>query len=272
MPPVKPKVEPFCFNSYGVNIEIYSNDAEVLKRAGEVAHDGLLGNLRRSKRGSPTVRFDLIVTQTGKIRFMQDGKRITTSPPDWKFYKFFDSILGAAVGGNAPDHVVIHAGVVGWKGKAIVMPANSFDGKSTLTAALVRQGAEYYSDDFAIIDREGFVHPFARIISMRTDEPNMKVYDIDPRNIGRIGRKRIPVGTLLFTSFRRSGKWRPQTITPGQAVLKMVPHTLPIRVSPEFTMRVLNILAQRAILISSTRGEADIFAQNLLNYVDKHVV
>ena len=83
MPPIKPKVEPFCFNSYGVNIEIHSNDADVLKRVGEVAHDGLLGNLRRSKRGSPTVRFDLIVTQTGKIRFMQDGKRITTSPLDW---------------------------------------------------------------------------------------------------------------------------------------------------------------------------------------------
>ena len=272
MPPIKPRLEPFCFNSYGVNIEIHSNDRDVLASAAETVRIGLLGNLGKSKPGSPAVRFDLVVSPKGMVKLLQDGERLSTSPAGWKFDKFFDGIVGAAVGANAPGLVFLHAGVVGWKGKAIVMPANSFDGKSTLTTALVRQGAEYYSDDFAIIDGQGLVRPFARTISMRTDEKKMKLYDIKPNKIGRVGRKPIPVSTLVFTRYRRTGKWRPQEITPGQAVLKMVPHTLPIRVNPEFSMRVLNNLAQRAILISSTRGEADIFAQNLLNYVDKHVV
>ena len=52
----------------------------------------------------------------------------------------------------------------------------------------------------------------------------------------------------------------------------MVPHTLPMLRNPGFALKVLNIVAQSAILVSSSRGEANIFAQNLLNCVDKHVV
>jgi hypothetical protein len=42
----------------------------------------------------------------------------------------------------AEDLVFIHAGVVGWRNRAIVMPGHSFSGKSTLVLALVEAGAE----------------------------------------------------------------------------------------------------------------------------------
>src|SRR5262245_29166046 len=54
----------------------------------------------------------------------------------------------------------VHAGVVGWRGLAIVIPGRSHSGKSTLVAELVRRGAVYYSDEFAVLDETGRVHPY----------------------------------------------------------------------------------------------------------------
>src|ERR671929_229610 len=64
---------------------------------------------------------------------------------------------------------VNHAGVVGWQGRAILIPGRSFSGKSTLVAALVRAGATYYSDEFAVLDERGRVHPFPKKLSMRLE-------------------------------------------------------------------------------------------------------
>ena len=61
---------------------------------------------------------------------------------------------------RARNRIFIHAGVVGWQGRAIVIPGRSFSGKSTLVAALLQAGATYYSDEFAVLDGRGYVHPF----------------------------------------------------------------------------------------------------------------
>src|SRR4029077_6709070 len=68
---------------------------------------------------------------------------------------------------RAPDHLFVHAGVVGWDGGAIVMPGASFAGKTTLVQAWLGAGATYYSDEFAVLDRTGRVHPFTRPLSIR---------------------------------------------------------------------------------------------------------
>ena len=68
---------------------------------------------------------------------------------------------------HAPDHLFVHAGVVGWEGRAIVIPGSSFAGKTTLVQAWLEAGAAYYSDEFAVIDRDGHVHPFARPLAIR---------------------------------------------------------------------------------------------------------
>src|SRR6187401_1422164 len=68
---------------------------------------------------------------------------------------------------RAARRVFVHAGVVGWGGRAIVLPGRSFSGKTTLVLELVRAGATYYSDDYAVFDARGRVHPFPRQLSIR---------------------------------------------------------------------------------------------------------
>ncbi len=68
-----------------------------------------------------------------------------------------------------PNMTFLHAGVVGWQGRAIVLPGRSFTGKTTLVREMLRLGATYYSDEFAVVDNSGLVHPFARPLGIRDD-------------------------------------------------------------------------------------------------------
>src|ERR1700720_3519719 len=62
-----------------------------------------------------------------------------------------------------------HAGVVGWQGRAILLPGRSLSGKTTLVREMLRLGATYYSDEFAVVDDSGKVPPFPRPLGIRED-------------------------------------------------------------------------------------------------------
>src|SRR5262249_26128145 len=87
----------------------------------------------------------------------------------------FDQSLNLGIAERAPARIFVHAGVVGWRGRAIVIPGRSYSGKSTLVAALVRAGATYYSDEYAVLDSRGRVHPYPKPISLR------QARDVPPR-------------------------------------------------------------------------------------------
>jgi len=63
---------------------------------------------------------------------------------------------------------LIHAAVVERNGKAVLLPAPSRHGKSTLTSALVDAGYGFLSDDMAVLDlHTGRVFPFPLGLSLR---------------------------------------------------------------------------------------------------------
>jgi hypothetical protein len=262
----------FRFQSFGVNVEVTSDDSKIVARAAEVARRSLLGRLREIKRGKIDHRFELTRSKSGTYTMIQNGERMTYGRSAWKFYKFFDSLLRVAIGEYSPERVFMHAGVVGWQGKAILLPGDSFAGKSTLVAALVRCGAEYFSDDFALLDTAGLVHSFPRPLAMRADDGMFSPYELTVEELsGTVADKPLPVGCILFTNYKPGARWSPKTLSAGEGVLKMIPFTLPISYRPEFAFRVLNIIAPRAIIASGSRGNAEKFAKTLLNFVDKHV-
>jgi hypothetical protein len=260
---------PFTFESFGVRIKIDGNTQEMIDEGERTARSSLL-NLLRPLDGKATDQLFEIRRNKSSFALYHNGEGIGSCRGRKKFFKFFDSVLRIAVGVNAVDRVFVHAGAVGWKGNAIVLPAESYKGKSTLVAELVRQGAEYYSDDFAIFDKDGLLHPFPRVISMRTDDFNL--YDLTVESLGGIAAsKPLPVGMILFTHYEPGKKWKPFVMSPGQGALEMIPFALPFQRDPEFSLRVLNSIASRAIIASSPRGAAKEFAQVLLNFVDKNV-
>ena len=73
-----------------------------------------------------------------------------------------------AVAAGARPWVFVHAGVVGFQGRAILVPGRSGAGKSTLISELVRAGATYYSDEFAVLNQKG---PRASVLEAALPSP-----------------------------------------------------------------------------------------------------
>src|SRR5262245_11510226 len=70
--------------------------------------------------------------------------------------------LDDAVVQRQKDFAVVHSGVVAHDGGAVLLPGSTGSGKSTLVAELVRRGALYLSDEYALVDGAGDVHPYPR--------------------------------------------------------------------------------------------------------------
>jgi hypothetical protein len=259
---------PFDFESYGVRVRLAGSDQELIDLGEAVSRRSLLGNVSRLRGGKFDHDFQLNRTKGGTFQLVQNGERIASGRSRKKFFKFFDSVIRVSIAELAPARVFLHAGVVGWKGKAIILPADSFKGKSTLVLELVQNGAEYYSDDFAIIDEFGLVHPFARPIGLRT--PGYQPYELSVEDLGaRSGHQPIPPGLVLFTEYVPNKKFSPTIISPGQGILEMIPFALTLRHRPELSMKALNNVARRAIIASGPRGTANKFVKILLDFIDK---
>ena len=263
--------KPFDFESYGVNVRISGNDQKLIDEAADVARRSLLGDIKEIRSEKVDQLFELNRSSGGgSYRMTKNGEYITWGRSRQKFLKFFDSMVRVAVGENAVDRVFLHAGAVGWKGRAIVMPADSFQGKSTLVSELVRRGATYLSDDFAIIDENCMVYPFARDISLRTDQ--YVSFELPVTDLGGVAETLPqPLGLVLLTHYREGAIWRPKILTPGVGVMKIMPFALSLNSRPEFSLKVLHNVSARAIIASGSRGSAELFARTLLNFVDKHV-
>jgi hypothetical protein len=264
--------EDFRFESYGVKIRIQSDRIEVLRRTEAVIRRSLVGQLEIIENYNFDRSFG--ITFDGTIYTLyQDGENNTFGKSDKNFFKFFGSIVRLTVAEFAKSRVFVHAGVVGWKGNAIVIPARSFQGKTTLVAELVRNGASYYSDEYAILDEDGLVHAFPRMLAMRGIEDEYAQTDVSVESLGgTYGAGPIPVKMILLTEFRPDGVWSPDLLSDGLGVMEMIPHTIPIRFNPEFALKVLKIIASRAIIAKSFRNDAKQFSKILLNFFDNNVV
>lgn len=80
---------------------------------------------------------------------------------------------------RATDYHLIHAGAVAWGNQALIFPAVSESGKTTLCLSLVRQGFKFLSDEIACLHRNrGVVEPFPR--TARFDERSRRLQGIQP--------------------------------------------------------------------------------------------
>ena len=268
----EPGVRSFDFECYGVKIRLNGNDQGLVDEAERVTRKALLNDLRPIETNNFDTVFTFDADPKGVIFLSHDGEIIEYGDVPEYFFNHFNSLIRVAVAERAVDRLFIHAGAVGWNGKAIILPGTSFAGKSTLVAELVRKGAVYYSDDYAIFDRDGLLHPFPRTLSMRADDEQYTRFDLTPSDLGgETGIEPLTVGMVLLTEYKPDAKWDPQILTSGNAILEIMPFTFSFVNRPDFSLCVLNNIVRRAIIVSSLRGSADNFAETLLDFVDKHV-
>ena len=270
--PARSREWSIVFESYGVCVKLRCSDPDILKEAERTARKALVGRLEILETGDAPHLFEITSDEGGPLYLFKDGEQISFDARKQRFFKFFDSMLRITVAEHAVDSVFIHAGVVGWKGRAILLPASSFQGKTTLVGELVRAGAEYYSDEYAVLDVGGLVQSFPRDLSVRSLR-GLEVLETEvPVESfgGRVGTVPIPVGAVVLTEYVEGGHWKPEVMSTGRGLLEVIPHTIPRNFNSEFALKVLNTSVSDAIILKSPRGEAAEFAFKLLSYLDNY--
>lgn len=245
--------------SYGVKMSLGANSQQAFRIVEAIMRTALPNCFRViEKTEQVNHRFELFLSDDVEAgnQLLQNDRPVPSDGTQFDVLRGFESQIRLTVAEQAVGRVFAHAGVVGWKGRAIVIPGRSFSGKTSLTAALVKKGAEYLSDEYAVFDEAGFVHPFLKTLSVRgiIDEYTQKEFPVEAFG-GRAAREKIPVGMVLITAYKAGAEWRPERLSPGLGVMEMLPHVAPIRYDPKFTFKVLKQVAKRAIITKTYRDD-----------------
>ncbi|WP_372791761.1 MauE/DoxX family redox-associated membrane protein [Paraconexibacter sp.] len=173
---------------------------------------------------------------------------------------------------HAPRHAFVHAGVVAWQERAIVIPGRSFSGKSTLVTALLRQGARYLSDEYAVIDSDGLVHPFDKPIALRAPGTRTSVeHPVSQFTSLPVQAEPLPIGAVVRAPYEPAARWEPVPGTTGAGVLALIDNCVGIRRDPSRVMATLRRAMAGAVFVDGPRGDADETARALLTHLSAHV-
>jgi hypothetical protein len=249
----------FPFEAFGVKLAIRANRTELLDHVPAVLPPGW----RPCESKDVTRRFAIIADPTGTFGIAKDGKALGRGVELELALELLDSQIRLEIGERAPDRIFIHAGVVASGDQAIVIPGKSFAGKTELTAALVRQGAVYLSDEFAVLDEEGLVHPYPKPLSIRGDDLWQTHHDVESLG-GTAGDRALPVGLIVVTSYRADAVWQPRRVSAGEGAMALLANAVPARERPAECMRAISRAARDAVILQGDRGEADAVASELL--------
>src|SRR5437868_1873980 len=213
------------FAAYGVRVGVRVNDAAILRE--------LTSRLPPGSKPSSVQRVDHLYSLTG-FPTNSNGKVRRFNLGYWNLLRFsrsrsfddlldeFESHVQLTVAEYATRRVFVHAGVVGWNGRAILIPGASYSGKTTLVEHLIRAGATYYSDEYAVLDERGRVHPYARPLGVRMSETSRSTRVRAEEFGAQVGSKPLPIDLVISTRFKAGARWRPRKLTRGKGVLELL--------------------------------------------------
>ena len=245
-----------AFESYRVQARVCTNLPELLARIEAVLPPGW-----QPRQATPEQdRLGIIAEDDGTFSLYQGITRVSDGQTAELSLVLLETKLHGHVALHSPDKTFVHAGAVAHNGRGIIIPGHSFSGKSTLVAALVRAGAVYYSDEFAVLDPDGFVHPYAKALSL---DVARQVEELG----GVAGDEPLRLGCVLVTYYVPGAGWEPKRIPAGEAALALLSHTVTAQSRPGPAMRAVSRALDDAVVLEGERGEADAVAEQLLDCV-----
>jgi hypothetical protein len=256
------------FHSCGVRVGVRVNSAHALRLVQKrfppgwkPASSRIVGRLysiilNETRAGAGLRRYNLVYGNLERLARTTDTEAALAT---------FESDLKLHVAAEATSRVFVHAGVVGWKGQAVLIPGHSYSGKSTLVAELVRAGATYYSDEYALLDSQGRAHPYMRDLEIReTATGEQRKHSVEEFG-GKRGTKPLPVQVVIVSTYKPGARWTPRRLSPGEGLLEMLGQTVSARRQPSKAIVALEQVAKQALTLKGVRGEAvDMVAPILL--------
>ena len=249
-----------AFESYGVRVLVDVPDAGSARRI-----EPLLPERRRScEAADPDLSYVLRSDGAAGFDVLAGRSAICVSAELDVALAVLETQIRTAIALLAADSVFVHAGVVAYRGRAVLVPGTSFSGKTTLVAALVRAGASYLSDEYAVLDDDGLVHAYPKPLSMRAPGSHRQTETRVESIGGTQGEGTVPVGLIVVTAFRPGAEWAPKRRSAGQGALALLANTVPARERPGECLRAVRAACETALVLEGERGEAAAAAPDLL--------
>src|SRR5215467_1997754 len=133
-------------------------------------------------------------------------------------------VLDDAVIPRLTSFRAVHAGTILWRGEALLLPGVSHAGKSSLVAAMLRRGATYFSDEYALIDREGRVHPYPRPLLVRNGRPE-QVPVLAGQYNALTGDAPARIGWILALKYVPTCTWSVASVSQSEALMMLLQNT-----------------------------------------------
>ncbi|MBP6997061.1 MAG: hypothetical protein KBB39_13060 [Phycicoccus sp.] len=167
---------------------------------------------------------------------------------------------------HAPGLVFIHAGAIEVDGSAVVIPGWSTSGKSTLVRAFIERGCGYLSDEYAVIDRDGLIVPYARALSLR--QPDGSRQHVPVEQLGGTALTRPLVARAILSLPRRTDL--PAMMVAGRAhaaTMILISNTVAARTRPQAVLAATAELARHCDFLRGHRGEAGEAVEGVLEHL-----
>jgi len=118
----------------------------------------------------------------------------------------------------------VHAGAVVLGEQALLLPGVTHAGKSSLVAELLRRGATYFSDEYALIDSEGRVHPYPRPLLLRNGSHEQSPW-LPAECNAHTGESAVSVDWILSLEYSPENIWSVTAVCQSEALLILLRNT-----------------------------------------------
>ena len=256
-PPSRTSARSRCqitFESFGLVAELASDDPDLLDAAVAMLPPGW-----RAVDGRPSARFGIWTNDVITV----NGARADRASHRGASLLKLGGIVRHYLATDGSVFTFVHAGVVDVAGCAIVIPGRSYTGKSTLVAELVRLGATYVSDEYAVLDASGLVQPFAKPLSIRAGRHD-PLGRLVPVPQALVADHPVRAGLIVLTSYAPGAHWRPSVHSRAEGAFALLQNTVSARRRPDSALNATSRVARGAVFLAGQRGEAAETARALL--------
>src|SRR5688572_22608564 len=115
------------FEAFGARVRLESDRAELLELGMDVARKALIERPTIIDNGNAGVdhTFGVFRDPEDKLYFTNEGQKMGPMVQEVDFRRALNTMIRVHVAEKARDWVFIHAGVVEWRGYAVILPASS---------------------------------------------------------------------------------------------------------------------------------------------------
>ena len=228
---------------------------------------------------TPAVRFGVI--QKRKYKYIEkDGLTLYRMDRDYHLCPLLMDHIRLSCYENVRDYLLFHSGAVVKNGRAILLPAPSESGKTTLTLGLMNYGYRYLTDEVGAIQRETlkavpyqrpiYLHTWSRPLSkevgksyrsyrFRSDDIRWARWQyIVPQDGAVIPRdSRWKVDWIIFPRYVSKSKTVLKPLGIAQAVVSLMQNVWNRKLFPDGGLKVCIELARRARCYTLEMGNLD---------------